>query len=78
MATTLQCALNNDTNWSTCANTTYGAVIQQVRKSRGRQWPWLVELVKRKPPKLVAVALANKMARAAWAVVTKGEAYRTA
>jgi len=38
------------------------AVIQQVRKSRGRQWPWLVELVKRKPPKLVAVALANKMA----------------
>ena len=52
------------------------AVIQQVRKSRGRQWPWLVELVKRKPPKLVAVALANKMARIAWKMMVSGESYR--
>ena len=32
----------------------------------GRPSPWLVELLKRKSPKLVAVALANKMARIAW------------
>jgi transposase len=41
------------------------AVIQQVRRG-GKGSPWLVELLKRKPPKLAAVALANKMARIAW------------
>ena len=30
----------------------------------------------RKPRKVVAVALANKMARVAWAMMTTGEAYR--
>ena len=29
-----------------------------------------------KPPKLVAVALANKMARIIWALMVKGESYR--
>ena len=52
------------------------AVIQQVRKGRGPQSPWLVELVKRKPPKLAAVALANKMARIAWKMMVSGERYR--
>jgi transposase len=37
---------------------------------------WLVRLLQRKPRKLVAVALANKMARMAWAVMTSGETYR--
>jgi transposase len=36
------------------------AVIQQVRRGRGHPSPWLVELLKRKSPKLAAVALANK------------------
>ena len=31
-----------------------------------------------KPPKLVAVALANKMARIIWALMVKGESYRAA
>jgi len=52
------------------------AVIQQVRKGRGPQPPWLVELVKHKPPKLAAVALANKMARIAWKMMVSGESYR--
>lgn len=52
------------------------AVIQQVRKGRGRQPAWLVELVRRKPPKLAAVALANKNARIIWKLMTSGEAYR--
>jgi hypothetical protein len=30
----------------------------------------------RKPRKVVAVALANKMARVAWALMTRGEVYR--
>jgi transposase len=37
---------------------------------------WLLKLLQRKPRKLVAVALANKMARTAWAMMTSGEAYR--
>src|SRR4029079_14529253 len=38
------------------------AVIQQAQRS-GKASPWLAALLKRKSPKLVAVALANKMAR---------------
>ncbi len=37
--------------------------------------PWLIALVKRKPPKLAAVALANKIARIAWTMMANGEAY---
>ena len=35
-----------------------------------------MRLLAKKPAKLVAVAVANKMARMAWAVLFKGEAYR--
>ena len=35
--------------------------------------PWVNSLLQRKPPKLVAAAMANKAARAAWAVMTRGE-----
>lgn len=52
------------------------AVIQQVRKGKGNHPAWLVELVKRKPPKLAAIALANKNARIIWKLMTSGEAYR--
>jgi transposase len=38
--------------------------------------PWLVKLLESKPRKLVAVALANKMARIAWAVMTRQEDFR--
>ena len=37
---------------------------------------WLCQLLSRKPRKLAAVALANKMARVVWAVMTSGEVYR--
>ena len=37
---------------------------------------WLGRMLARKPPMLVIVALANKMARVAWALLTKGEIYR--
>ena len=39
--------------------------------------PWLAQLLARKPAKQAAVALANKLARIAWALLVKGEAYRT-
>lgn len=38
--------------------------------------PWLLNLLERKPAKLAAVAMANKTARIAWAVLTNGEPYR--
>ena len=40
------------------------------------KYPWLSQLLARKPFKVVAVALANKMARTAWALLAKGGTYR--
>jgi transposase len=37
---------------------------------------WLLQLLERKPRKLAAVALANKMARIIWTMMARGEAYR--
>jgi transposase len=51
------------------------AVIQQVKHGRGHPSPWVVALLKRKPPKLAAVALANKIARIAWKLMATGESY---
>jgi len=51
------------------------AVIQQVKQGRGHRSPWLVALLKRKPAKLAAVALANKIARIAWKLMMTGERY---
>lgn len=50
------------------------AVIQHAQRS-GKASPWLTELLKRKPPKLAAVTLANKTARIAWKMMLTGEAY---
>jgi transposase len=54
------------------------AVIQQVKKGRGHPSPWLMALINRKPPKLAAVALANKTARIAWKLMVSGEHYNPA
>jgi transposase len=56
------------------------AVIQhanpRVKPARPATAQWLLNLLNRKPRKLAAVALANKMARIVWAMMTSGEAYR--
>ena len=52
------------------------AVIRQVRPEQGKGSAWLRALVTRRPRKVAAVALANKMARVVWAMMTSGEAYR--
>jgi transposase len=53
------------------------ALLRIVRngKSKSRLSPWLEQLLKRKPPKLVAVALANKLARIAWKLMATGQSY---
>jgi transposase len=50
------------------------AVIRQALRG-GKASPWLAVLLKRKSPKLAAVALANKTARIAWKMMLTGEAY---
>lgn len=52
------------------------SVIRQGRRKNFEKTPWLADLVHRKPTKVAAVALANKNARAAWALLAKGETYR--
>ena len=53
------------------------AVIRQLRcRQCAVASPWLVALLKRKPPKLAAVALANKIASIAWKLMATGETYR--
>ena len=51
------------------------ALIQQVMRGQSKPSPWLAALLKRKPPKLAAVALANKTARIAWKLMVSGERY---
>ena len=53
------------------------AVIRHLRNARSQSVlaSWLEQLLKRKPPKLVAVALANKLARIAWKLMVTGETY---
>lgn len=51
------------------------AVLRHVR-DRDRVWSWLKDMLGRRPFKVVAVALANKIARTIWALLTKGGIYR--
>ena len=51
------------------------AVLKRARL-HPQKYPWLTQLLARRPFKVVAIALANKMARIAWAVLAKGGTYR--
>ena len=54
------------------------AVIRHGRKTNFKGNPWLADLIIRKPVMVVAVALANKNARTAWALMARGGTYRRA
>ena len=51
-------------------------IIKRHVHALAKPGTWLAEMLSRKPPMLVRVALANKMARIVWALMMKGEAYR--
>jgi transposase len=53
-----------------------GAQTVLLRSKAARTNPWIQSLLDRAPRLKVAVALANKTARIAWGVMTKGEPYR--
>ena len=52
------------------------AVVRWAARKGTPEGSWLARMLARKPKMLVAVALANRMARTAWALMRKGEDYR--
>ena len=51
------------------------AVIRHAER-HGTRRLWLIELLRRRHPRAAAVALANKIGRTVWALMTSGERYR--
>ena len=52
------------------------AVIRYAKIHGTKHRPWLTALLARRPTKVAAIALANKLARMAWAMMAKGECYK--
>jgi transposase len=52
--------------------------VLKLARQKPEKYPWLTQLLARRPFRVVAVALANKMARVAWALLAKGGTYSRA
>ncbi len=52
------------------------AVIRYAKIHGTKHRPWLTALLARRPTKVAAIALANKIARMVWAMMVKGERYQ--
>jgi transposase len=52
------------------------AVVRSALRKEPPEGSWLQRMLARKPKMLVAIALANKMARSVWAMLAKGEDFR--
>ncbi len=53
------------------------SVIKRAKQLGYTRHPWLVTLMQRRSVKIAAIALANKIARIAWAMMVRNESYRT-
>ena len=52
------------------------SVIRRAQQSGSTRRPWLIALMARRPTKVAAIALANKIARIAWAMMVRGTRYQ--
>jgi transposase len=52
------------------------AVVRYAKLHGTEHRPWLTALLGRRPTKVAAIALANKFARMAWAMMAKGKRYK--
>ena len=54
------------------------SVVRRAETINSKTGAWARSLLDRKPTRLVTVAIANKTARTAWALLAKGETYHAA
>lgn len=54
------------------------SVTRRAATTDTRTGAWVRSLLERKPARLVTVAIANKTARTAWALMVRGETYKAA
>jgi len=52
------------------------AMIRHAKPGSKSATTWLLKLLERRPRKVAAIALANKMAQIIWAMMARGEVYR--
>lgn len=52
------------------------SVIRRAKQAGYTRRPWLTKLLERRSTKIAAIALANKIARTAWAMMTQGTVYK--
>jgi transposase len=75
--TSLAASANKATRYLRSLFTTGALAVIRYAKIHGtKHRPWLTALLARRPTKVAAIALANKMARMAWAMMTRGERYK--
>ena len=52
------------------------SLIRRAKQAGGTRRPWLAKLLERRPAMVAAIALANKIARTAWALMARGTRYQ--
>ena len=61
--------------YAACSSAGAHSVIRYAKIDGTKHRPWLTALLARRPTKVAAIALANKLARMAWAMMARGERY---